>query len=137
MTRVTKFAALSAATALFLTAALAQQLSVEEQMAVKDKVQTAVALAEIAEAEGDGEALLVAGRLIASVGAVAKRGETDGDKPVLYSVADIAAAAKALGADNGRADALAMQSTADQAQPTYCYWQYVCGKFECSWVYNC
>ena len=137
MTRVTKFAALSAAAALSLTTAFAQQLSVEEQMAARDRVQTAVALAEIAEADGDGEALLVAGRLIASVGAVARRGETDGDKPVLYSVGDIAAAAKALGADDGRADALAVQATSGQVEPTYCYWQDVCGKFDCSWVYNC
>lgn len=135
MTRIMKFAALSVATALSLTAALAQQLSVDEQVAARNKVQTAVALAQIAEAEGDGEAMLVAARLLASVGPVAKRGDT-GESPELYSVGDIAAAAKALGADAGAADQLST-SQSSETTPTYCYWKYTCGYFDCDWIYVC
>ena len=54
----------------------------------RTKVATAVALANIATSEKDGEALLVAARMLATAGPVAKAGEavTDG-KPTLYDVA--------------------------------------------------
>lgn len=103
------------------------------------KVQTAVALWEIAEAEGDGEAMLVAGRLLSAVGPVERRDST-GDKPQFYSVGDIAAAAKALGVEAGKADALASSANAETSERGYCYWDYEClgsGTFECGWIYVC
>ena len=53
----------------------------------RTKVATAVALANIATAEKDGEALLVATRLLASAGPVAKPGEALKDgKPTLFEL---------------------------------------------------
>lgn len=121
------------------TVAVAQSLSPKEQMDARMKVQTAVALWEIAEAEGDGEAMLVAGRLLSSVGPVERRDST-GDKPQFYSVGDIAAAAKALGVEAGKADALATSANAATSERGYCYWDYEClgsGTFECGWIYVC
>lgn len=116
----------------------AQQLSPGEEAAARTKVQTAVTLAEIAEAEGDGDALLVAARLLSSVGAVAKRG-AGADSPALYSVPQMATAAKALGADSAKADALATTATgATTASPTSCYWYYNCDSNNyCVWQYIC
>lgn len=136
MTRLMKFVSISLGCGLLATTSLAQQqMSVDEQLAAKARVQTAVALAEIAEAEGDGDALLVAARLLASAGPVAKRGE-NGDTPALYSVEDLAAAAKALGADAAKADAVAETARAP-LEPSYCYWEYKCNTFDCAWVYIC
>ena len=113
----------------------AQQLSPAEEAAARTKVQTAVTLAEIAEAEGDGDALLVAARLLSSVGAVARRG-AGAENPALYSVPQMATAAKALGADGAKADALA--TTATGASPTSCYWYYNCdSNNNCVWQYIC
>ena len=49
-----------------------------ERKAEKVKVETALALAKIAEATGDGDALLVAARLLSSVGPVAVAGARRG-----------------------------------------------------------
>lgn len=124
---------------LLATVAVAQNLSPREQMEARVKVQTAVALWEIAEAEGDGEAMLVAGRLLAGVGPVERRDST-GDEPQFYSVGDIAGAAKALGVDAARADALVSSANAATTERGYCYWDYEClgsGTFECGWIYVC
>lgn len=124
---------------LLATAALAQNLSPKEQIDARVKVQTAVALWEIAEAEGDGEAMLVAGRLLSAVGPVERR-DSAGDKPQFYSVGDIAAAARALGVEAGKADALASSANAETSERGYCYWDYEClgsGTFECGWIYVC
>lgn len=119
---------------LLATSAIAQNLSPKEQIDARSRVATAVALAEIAEAEGDADAMLVAARLFSSVGgSVAKRGG-DGSEKTFYSVGDVAAAAKALGADAGKADALAGSATSERG---ICYWDYECGTFECGWLYIC
>lgn len=124
---------------LLVTAAVAQTLSPKEQIDARAKIETAVKLWEIAEAEGDGEAMLVAGRLLAGVGPVERRDST-GEEPKFYSVGDIAGAAKALGVDASKADALASSETAGTTERGYCYWDYEClgsGTFECGWIYVC
>lgn len=118
---------------LVVTAAAAQNLSPKDQLDARKKVETAVALAEIAEAEGDGDAMLVAAKLLSGVGRVEKRGE-QGAEPTYYSVGDVAAAAKALGADADKADAVANSATTERE---ICYWDYECGTFECGWLYIC
>lgn len=136
MKRATSAFLAAAISGLFSTAVLAQALSPAEQLDARKKVETAVALAELAEAEGDGEGLLVAARLLASVGNVERR-DSRGEKPTFYSVGDLAAAAKALGVDASRADAVVSH---DSAAPNYCYWDYEClgsGTFECGWIYVC
>lgn len=126
-----------AVAALIVTVAVAQNLTPAEEIDARTKVETAVALAAIAEAEGDGDAMLVAAKLFASVGTVAKKREK-GAEPTFYSVGDVAAAAKALGADAGKADALANSAaSAPTTERGYCYWDYECGTFECGWIYVC
>lgn len=118
------------------TTALAQALSPAEQLDARKKIETAVALAEIAEAEGDGEGLLVAAKLLASIGKVERR-DSKGAEPTFYSVGDLTAAAKSLGVDGARADAI---SSPEAMEPNYCYWDYEClgsGTFECGWIYAC
>ena len=118
------------------TATMAQNLSPTEQLDARKKVETAVALAEIAEAEGDGEGLLVAARLLAGVGKVERR-DSKGAEPSFYSVGDLTAAAKSLGVDAARADAI---SSPEAMEPNYCYWDFEClgsGTFECGWIYAC
>jgi hypothetical protein len=138
MTNVRTFLVALTSAGLLASTSIAQELSTDEQNAVRGKVQTAVSLAEIAEAEGDAEAMLVAVRMLASVGPVAKRGES-GDSPVLYSVGDLATAAEALGADAAAVEALRASATSSttETQPTYCYWDYTCNTFDCAWVYVC
>ena len=118
----------------FSTSAFTQNLSPAEQLDTRKKVETAVALAELAEAEGDGEGLLVAARMLSNLGKVAKRDNGDNAEPTFYSVGDLAAAAKAMGVDAAKADAVMSH---DSAAPNYCYWDYECGTFECGWIYVC
>ena len=101
----------------------------------RTKVATAVALANIATAEKDGEALLVAARLLASAGPVAKPGEALKDgKPTLFDVAAMAASAKELGADAAKADEVAKMPTASERSDGY--WYYSCNSFNnCQWIY--
>lgn len=116
------------------SAAITQPLSAEEQLNARGKLQTAVALAEIAEAEQDGEAMLVAARLLSSLGTVAKRDQPEDGETVYYSVKELADMAKGFGADGDRAEAL--MSTPEE-QRSICYWEFKCGTFDCDWIYNC
>lgn len=103
----------------------------------RTKVATAVALANIATADKDGEALLVAARMLATAGPVAKAGEavTDG-KPTLYDVAAMAASAKEMGADAAKADEVAKMAPAPTAQARDGYWYYSCDSYNnCQWIY--
>jgi hypothetical protein len=103
----------------------------------RTKVATAVALANIATSEKDGEALLVAARMLATAGPVAKAGEavTDG-KPMLYDVAGMAATAKEMGADAAKADEVAKMAVAPTAQARDGYWYYSCDSYNnCQWIY--
>lgn len=118
----------------FGAVAIAQNLSPTEQLDARARVETAVALAEIAEADGDGDALLVAAKMLAGAGKVAKRDRNASGTPTFYSVGDLAAAAKSLGADGSKADEIAAAEATDRG---YCYWEFQCGTFECGWVYLC
>lgn len=101
----------------------------------RTKVETAVALANIAVAEKDGEALLVAARLLATAGPVARQGE-GGDKPALYDVGALAATAKELGADAAKADEVAKMATAPTASARDGYWYYSCDSYNnCQWIW--
>jgi hypothetical protein len=103
----------------------------------RTKVATAVALANIATADKDGDALLVAARMLATSGPVAKAGEAVSDgKPTLYDVAAMAASAKEMGADAGKADEVAKMAAAPTAQARDGYWYYSCDSYNnCQWIY--
>ena len=125
----------AAAVAMVAAAAIsyaADQTS-KEAADARTKVATAVALANIAIAEKDGDALLVATRLLASAGPVAKSGETAADgKPALYDIGAMAASAKSMGADSAKADAVAKMPTAS----TRGYWYYTCDSYNnCWWIW--
>jgi hypothetical protein len=121
----------------FAAAASAADMTGAAAGDARTKVATAVALANIATSEKDGEALLVAARLLATAGPVAKAGEavTDG-KPTLYDVAAMAATAKEMGADAAKADEVAKMAAAPTASARDGYWYYSCDSYNnCQWIY--
>lgn len=129
------------ATAIVIAATMAPSFA--EDQASKEaadkrtRVATAVALANIAAAEKDGEALLVAARLLASAGPVAKLGESTGTsgQPALYDIGALAATAKELGADAAKADEVAKMGVAPTASARG-YWYYSCDSYNnCMWIW--
>ena len=82
--------------------------------------------------------MLVAAKLLATAGAVAKPGEavTDG-KPSLYEVGDLVMKAKEYGADAAKADAVAkMTTSATSTARADGYWYYSCDSYNnCQWIY--
>lgn len=117
-------------------AALAQEMTPEQQADARTRVQTAVSLANIAMAEKDGEALAVAARLMASAGPVAKPGEklVDG-KPTLFDLSEMMKSAKDMGADTAKAEAMAT-SASPTVSPRDGYWYYSCDSFNnCQWIW--
>lgn len=100
----------------------------------RTKVETAVALANIAMTEKDGDALLVAVRLLASAGPVAQQGESAASgKPKTYDLAAMAASAKEMGADAAKADEVAKASPTAAARG---YWYYSCDSYNnCIWLW--
>jgi hypothetical protein len=135
MTRIgSSLIAVAMMTAGLVSTAAAADLTGAAAGDARTKVATAVALANIATAEKDGEALLVATRLLASAGPVAKPGEVLKDgKPTLFDVSAMAASAKELGADAAKADEVAKLPTAERADG---YWYYSCDSFNnCQWIY--
>lgn len=106
-----------------------------ERKAEQAKVQTAVALAKIAEATGDGDALLVAARLLATVGPVATSAAKEGERPPMFDVKKMAARAKELGADPLKADRLTVQPLANR--PSFWQADYCPSGYDCTytWVY--
>jgi hypothetical protein len=129
-------AAAAAVTVMVAGMSYAQDQTSKEAADARTKVATAVALANIATAEKDGEALLVAARLLASAGPVAKLGESaTSGKPALYDVGALAASAKEFGADAGKADEVAKMATAPTASARG-YWYYTCDSFNnCWWIW--
>jgi hypothetical protein len=63
------------------------------------------------------------------------RGEALKDgKPTLYEVGDLAAKAKAMGADPAKADAVAKSATSTARSDGY--WYYSCDSYNnCQWIY--
>lgn len=119
-----------------LTTVHAADMTAKEVADARAKVQTAVALAELAKQTKDGDALLVAARLIASSGNVAVAGET-GDSPKLYDARQMAADAKALGADAAKADLVGTEATAmGTAADKPSYWINTCDySGYCAWAW--
>ena len=101
----------------------------------RTKVATAVALANIATAEKDGEALLVATRLLASAGPVAKPGEALKDgKPTLFDVCGHGGVRQGTGRRRGQGRR--GRQDADRRERGDGYWYYSCDSFNnCQWIY--
>lgn len=127
-------------TAIVTAAAMAPSLAGDqvgrEAADKRTKVATAVALANIATAEKDGEALLVAARLLATAGPVARLGESaTSGQPALYDIGAMATSAKELGADAAKADAVAKMGVAPTASARG-YWYYSCDSYNnCMWIW--
>lgn len=116
-------------------AAYANDVTSKEGADARTKVATAVALVNIAMADKDGDALLVAARMLAKAGPVARLGEPVSDgNPALYDLAALAASAKEMGADAAKADEVA-KLAAPTAAPRG-YWYYTCDSFNnCWWIW--
>lgn len=117
--------------------AFAGGITPEKQADARTKVETAVALANIAKADKDGEAMLVAARMLAEAGPVAEQGAkmTDG-KPTFIDAGKMAAMAKELGADAKKADAVASMATSGEQARSDGYWYYSCDSYNnCQWIY--
>ncbi len=111
-------------------------LAAEPDADARTKVATATNLAAIAEAEKDGDAMLVAAKMLAGSGAVAVRGEALKDgKPTLYEIGDLVMKAKEYGADAAKADAVANSATSTAKSDGY--WYYSCDSYNnCQWIYG-
>ena len=119
------------------TLAFAGGMTPEQQADARTKVETAVALANIAKADKDGEAMLGAARRLAEAGPVAEQGAkmTDG-KPTFIDAGKVAAMAKELGAYATKADAVASMATSGETARSDGYWYYSCDSFNnCQWIY--
>ena len=117
--------------------AFAGGITPEKQADARTKVERAVALANIAKADKDGEAMLVAARMLAEAGPVAEQGAkmTDG-KPTFIDAGKMAAMAKELGADAKKADAVASMATSGETARSDGYWYYSCDSYNnCQWIY--
>jgi hypothetical protein len=124
----------SAAAMMVVGVSYAEDQTTKESADARTKVATAVALANIATAEKDGDALLVAARLLASAGPVAKTGEAAG-QPALYDIGAMANSAKEFGADAAKADEVAKMATAPTASARG-YWYYSCDSYNnCIWIW--
>ena len=116
----------------------AEKMTAEQQADARTKVATAMALANIAKADKDGDAMLVAARMLAEAGPVAEQGAkmTDG-KPTLMDAGKMAKMAKEMGADAKKADAVAsMATSAGEKARADGYWYYSCDSYNnCQWIY--
>lgn len=139
MTAFRKMLALAFAAGLgSTTLALSGGMTPEKQAEARTKVETAVALANIAMADKDGEAMLVAARLLAQSGPVAEQGAKMKDgKPTLMDAGKMAKAAKEMGADAKKADAVASMATSNgETARSDGYWYYSCDSYNnCQWIY--
>lgn len=132
---ILRHAAIAAVAAIMAVgSAAAADLTSKEGADARTRVETAVALANIAMAEKDGEALLVATRMLAKAGPVAKAGEAAG-KPAMYDIGAMAASAKEMGADAAKADEVAKMA-AEPTSSTRGYWYYSCDSYNnCMWIW--
>jgi len=118
-------------------AASAEEMTAATAGDARTKVATAVALANIAKADKDGEALLVATRMLATAGPVAvPGGELKDGKPTLfYDIAVLVDTIKDLGVDAAKADEVAKSAKATSARSDG-YWYYSCDSYNnCQWIY--
>ncbi|UVK45629.1 hypothetical protein BPNPMPFG_001183 [Mesorhizobium sp. AR07] len=138
MTTVRKVLALAFASTLgSTTLTFAGGMTPEKQADARTKVETAVALANIAKADKDGEAMLVAARMLAEAGPVAEQGAKMKDgKPTLIDTGKMAKMAKEMGADAKKADAVASTATSNETARSDGYWYYSCDSYNnCQWIY--
>lgn len=103
------------------------------------KVETAMSLIALGEAEQDGQMLAVAARLLAGVGPVARPGKSGaGSEPEFVNVEALIEAAGGFGGDTARA---VRAASTPAAKPRYCalgYWSQTCDyNGYCTWQYVC
>lgn len=130
----------SLASALLLSSAAlasADDLTPQQMAEARAKVQTAVELARMAEETKDGDMMLVAARLMATVGPVAMSASKAGERPPMFDVKKMAARAKELGADPVKADGVAVQPSSSSYTPSFWQQDYCPAGYNCTmtWVY--
>lgn len=119
-----------------------ETMSPEKFANLRMRVETGTALAAIAEHEKDGEMLLVAARLLSTVGPVEQRGKKGSDgKPEFYDIKKMVEAAKAMGAKPDEKAANIQMSTKAGMVASYCAigaWIQTCDyQGYCRWEYQC
>lgn len=119
-----------------------ERMSPEQFANLRMRVETGTALAVIAEHEKDGEMMLVAAKLLSTVGPVELRGRKKADgKPERYDIKKMVEAAKSMGAKpDAKAAKLEMSPKAGMVA-SYCAlgaWIQTCDyQGYCRWEYQC
>ena len=119
-------------------AQLPKAMSVADLSALKGNIALVTGLVAMGKAQKDPHALLVAAKLLASVGAGVEvpRSSQSSSKPNLYDVAEIVAEAKTYAAGNEAL--IAELSAIDLTKPqNYCYWAWECNDVYCDRYYIC
>lgn len=119
-----------------------ETMSPEKFANLRMRVETGTALAAIAEYEKDGEMMLVAARLLATVGPVEQRGKKKADgKPEFYDIKQMIETAKSLGAKPDEKTANIQMSPKSGMVASYCAigaWIHTCDySGYCRWEYQC
>jgi len=119
-------------------AQIPKAMSAADLSALKGNMALASGLVAMGKAQKDPHALLVAAKLLASVGAgveVPRSARANG-KPEVYSVADIVTEAKTYAAGND--SLIAELSAIDLTKPqNYCNWLWECNEVYCDRYYVC
>lgn len=119
-----------------------ETMSPEKFANLRMRVETGTALATIAEHEKDGEMMLVAAKLLSTVGPVEQRGKKTSDgKPEFYDIKKMVEAAKAMGAKPDEKAANIQMSPKAGMVASYCAigaWIQTCDyQGYCRWEYQC
>ncbi len=121
---------------------VAEEAMEPEQLAnIRVRVETAAHLAAIAETEKDGQMMIMAAKLMSTVGKVARPGKTTADgKPEFFDLKAMLSTANGFGADTGKAaESIAMSKPLPAMD--YCaigYWRESCDyNGYCRWEYVC
>lgn len=123
-------------------AVAAERMSPEQFANLRMRVETGTALAIIAEHEKDGEMMLVAAKLLSTVGPVELRGKKKADgKPEHYDIKKMVEAAKSMGAKPDEKAAKLEMSPKAGMVASYCAlgaWIQTCDyQGYCRWEYQC
>ncbi|MGE0242260.1 MAG: hypothetical protein AB7S59_26355, partial [Parvibaculaceae bacterium] len=134
--------AVIAATALAPLALAGEAMSPEKFANLRMRVETATALAAIAEHEKDGDMMLVAAKLLSTVGPVEKRGQKTADgKAEHYDVKKMVEQARSMGAKPDEKSAKLAMSPKAGMVASYCAigaWIHTCDySGYCRWEYQC
>ena len=119
-----------------------ETMSPEKFANLRMRVETGTALATIAEHEKDGEMMLVAAKLLSTVGPVEQRGKKTADgKPEFYDIKKMVEAAKAMCAKPDEKAANIQMSPKAGMVASYCAigaWIQTCDyQGYCRWEYQC